>query len=128
MGELDTDTIGLFVTLAGLAAVFVAAKLQRAGRRAANALAVTLGSSSIELLTPKERRRLSRIGPRGGNAMVRDPWVFAVTLVAFGMIGWVLIAERSQKVPVRQETFHSLSADPDLRLISERSPYMRTER
>jgi len=34
MGELDTDTIGLFVTLAGLAAVFVAAKLQRrAGRR-----------------------------------------------------------------------------------------------
>jgi hypothetical protein len=60
--------------------------------------------------------------------MVRDPWVFAVTLVAFGMISWVLIAERSQKVPVRQETFHSLSADPDLRLISERSPYMRTER
>jgi hypothetical protein len=127
MGELDTDTIGLFVTLAGGGIRRGEAAAAR-WPAAANALAVTLGSSSIELLTPKERRRLSRIGPRGGNAMVRDPWVFAVTLVAFGMISWVLIAERSQKVPVRQETFHSLSADPDLRLISERSPYMRTER
>jgi len=60
--------------------------------------------------------------------MVRDPWIFAATAFAFGMIGWVLVAERPQKAPVRQETFHSLSADPDLRLISERSPYMRTER
>ena len=76
MGELDTDTIGLFVATrrpgGGIRRGDAAAARLPA---AANALAVTLGSSSIELLTPKERRRLSRIGPRGGNAMVRDPWV-----------------------------------------------------
>lgn len=60
--------------------------------------------------------------------MVRDPWTFAAALFAFGVIGWVVVAERPQKSPVRLETTPSLSADPDLRLISERSPYMRTER
>jgi hypothetical protein len=62
--------------------------------------------------------------------MVRDPWTFAfaAALFAFGVIGWVVVAERPQKSSVRLETTHSLSSDPDLRLISERSPYMRTER
>jgi hypothetical protein len=60
--------------------------------------------------------------------MVRDPWTFAAALFAFGVIGWVVVAERPQKSPVRLETTPSLSADPDLRLISERSPYIPTER
>ena len=60
--------------------------------------------------------------------MVRDPWTLAAALFAFGVIAWVLVAERPQKSAERLETSHSLSADPDLRLISERSPYMRTER
>ena len=60
--------------------------------------------------------------------MMRHPWTFAATLFAFGMIGWVLVAERPQTGPVRQESFHALSADRELRLISEHSPYMRTER
>jgi hypothetical protein len=60
--------------------------------------------------------------------MVRHPWAVAAALFAFGVIGWVLIAERPRDSSVRKETSHSLSADPDLRLISERSEYMRTER
>ena len=31
--------------------------------------------------------------------MMRHPWTFAATLFAFGMIGWVLVAERPQKDP-----------------------------
>jgi hypothetical protein len=59
--------------------------------------------------------------------MVRDPWTPAA-LFALGMIAWVLVAERPQDNLVRMETSHSLSADPDLRSVSERSEYMRTER
>jgi hypothetical protein len=68
------------------------------------------------------------IGLPKEDAMVRDPWTLAATLFAFGMIAWVLVAERPQRSSVRLETSHSLIADPDLRLISERSEYMRTER
>jgi hypothetical protein len=60
--------------------------------------------------------------------MVRHPWILGATLFAFGVIAWVVIAERPQKSSLRLETSHSLNADPDLRLISEGSPYMRTER
>jgi hypothetical protein len=60
--------------------------------------------------------------------MVRDPWILTATIFAFGIIAWVLLTERPQKSPLRLETSHSLSADPDLRLVSERSEYMRTER
>jgi hypothetical protein len=58
---------------------------------------------------------------------MRDPWTLAA-LFALGMIAWVLVAERPQDNLVRMETSHSLNADPDLRLVSERSEYMRTER
>ena len=60
--------------------------------------------------------------------MVRDPWTTAAGRVAFGMIAWVLVAERPQKSPVWMEASQSLSADPDLRSISERSEFMRTDR
>ena len=58
--------------------------------------------------------------------MVRDPWTFAAAF-AFGFIAWVVFANPQKSSP-RLEASQSLSADPDLRLISERSPYMRTER
>jgi len=54
--------------------------------------------------------------------MVRDPWTIAAVVFAFGVIAWVLVMERPQKSPARIETSNSLSADPDLRLVSERSP------
>jgi hypothetical protein len=59
--------------------------------------------------------------------MVRDPWIIAAALLAFGVIGWV-VAERPPKSQVRIEAARTLAADPDLRLVSERNPYMRTER
>ena len=60
--------------------------------------------------------------------MVRDPWIIAAALLAFGVIGWVVVAERPPKSQVRIEAARTLAADPDLRLVSERNPYMRTER
>ena len=60
--------------------------------------------------------------------MMRDPWILVAALFAFGVITWVVVAERPPKSPVRIEASRTLAADPDLRLVSERSPYMRTER
>jgi hypothetical protein len=60
--------------------------------------------------------------------MVRDPRTIAAVVFAFGMIAWVLVAERPQKSLVWMEASQSSSADPDLRSISERSEFMRTER
>jgi hypothetical protein len=62
------------------------------------------------------------------DGMVRDPWIVAAALFAFGVIGGVVVAERPPKSPVRIEAARTLAADPDLRLVSERNPYMRTER
>jgi hypothetical protein len=60
--------------------------------------------------------------------MVRDhPWIIAAAVFAFGVIAWVVVAERPPN-PVRIEASQTLAADPDLRLVSERSEYMRTER
>ena len=62
------------------------------------------------------------------DAMVRDHWTLAAALFAFGVIGWVVVTERPPKSQVRIEAARTLAADPDLRLVSERNPYMRTER
>jgi hypothetical protein len=59
--------------------------------------------------------------------MVRAPWTLAVALFAISVIAWVVAAERPPKSPVRIEAARTLAADPDLRLVSERSPYMRTD-
>jgi hypothetical protein len=59
---------------------------------------------------------------------MRYPWTLAAALFALGVIAWVVVAERPPENPVRIEASRSLAADPDLRSVSERSPYMRTER
>jgi hypothetical protein len=62
--------------------------------------------------------------------MVRDPKTFAAA-VAFGFIAWIVawvVFANSEKSSPGFEASQSLSADHDLRLISERNPYMRTER
>jgi hypothetical protein len=62
--------------------------------------------------------------------MVRDPRTFAAA-VALGFItwivGWVIFANSEKRSPSLEGSL-TLGADPDLRLISERNPYMRTER
>ena len=67
------------------------------------------------------------------TAKRRTPWCgihgpVAAALFAFGVIGWVIVAERPPKSQLRIEAARTLAADPDLRLVSERNPYMRTER
>lgn len=58
---------------------------------------------------------------------MRYPWI-AVVVFASGVIVWAVLAERPPETPLRIEASLTVAADPDLRLVSERSPYMRTER
>jgi hypothetical protein len=58
--------------------------------------------------------------------MMRHPWTCGDP-VRVWHDGFLSQSAR-KRAPVRQESFHALSADRDLRLISEHSPYMRTER
>lgn len=58
---------------------------------------------------------------------MRYPWIVAF-LFAVGVIAWVMLAERPPETPLRIEASMTVAADPDLRLVSERSPFMRTER
>jgi hypothetical protein len=60
--------------------------------------------------------------------MMRYPWILAAALFAAGVIVWAVVAERPPETPLRIEASLTLAADPDLRWISERTPYMRTER
>jgi hypothetical protein len=59
--------------------------------------------------------------------MMRYPWPLAAALFALGVIVWAVVAERPRE-NLRIEASPTLAADTDLRLVSERSPYMRTER
>lgn len=58
--------------------------------------------------------------------MMRTSWTLAAAL-ALGFIAWTVFAT-PQKSALRLESSDSSNDVPDLRLISERSPYMRTER
>jgi len=63
--------------------------------------------------------------------MVRDLFTIAGASMVFGVIVWIVLGPPKrpvQRSSLQLETSHSLNTDPDLRLISERSPYMRTER
>ncbi|MEY9228362.1 hypothetical protein ABIF68_007574 [Bradyrhizobium japonicum] len=60
--------------------------------------------------------------------MMRYPWTLTAALFAVGVIAWAVLAERPLENPLRIEASLTIAADPDLRLVSERSPYMRTER
>ncbi|MET4608636.1 hypothetical protein ABIB90_008144 [Bradyrhizobium sp. JR4.1] len=55
---------------------------------------------------------------------MRYPWTLAAALFAVGVIEWAVVAERPAETPLRIEA----SLNGGLRLVSERSPYMRTER
>ena len=58
--------------------------------------------------------------------MERNLWVLSAAFVFLGLIVWIL-APNPQKSSLRTEA-QLLSAGPELRLVSERSSYMRTER
>jgi hypothetical protein len=52
----------------------------------------------------------------------------AAAVFAFGVIAWLWWLSVPQRARFEFEGAGTLAADPDLRLVSERSPYMRTER
>src|SRR3954447_25191964 len=60
------------------------------------------------------------------DATVRDLLILAAASIVLGVIVWSVLGHpqgRSlQGSYLRMETSHSLNADPDLRLVSERSP------
>jgi hypothetical protein len=58
--------------------------------------------------------------------MERNLWVLSAAFVFLGSIVWISAANPLKR-SLRTEA-QTLSAGPELRLISERSSYMRTER
>ena len=58
---------------------------------------------------------------------MRHPWIVA-RLFAVGVVAWAMLAERPPETPLRIEASMAVAAAPDLRLVSERSLFMRTER
>jgi hypothetical protein len=49
-------------------------------------------------------------------------------ILALGLIGWTFWGNPDMSSVARMHTAQSLKTDPNLKLIAERSAYMRTER
>ena len=59
--------------------------------------------------------------------MKRDILAISGGMIALGAVMWIYWGNPAS--PPRTQIVHQeLAADPDLKLISERSPFMRTER
>jgi hypothetical protein len=57
--------------------------------------------------------------------MRRDLLAISGGILTFGVVAWVLWSN-PEDVP-REHAIQAMAADPDLKLVSERSPYMRDE-
>ena len=64
--------------------------------------------------------------PNGSRQMKRDLLVMSRGMLAVGAVVW-LFWGHPENVP-RMHTVQEINAAPELKLVSERSPYMRTER
>jgi hypothetical protein len=62
----------------------------------------------------------------GENAMKRDLLIIGSGMLAVGTVFWAVWGN-PENVP-RMHTVQEMKAAPELKLVSERSPYMRTER
>ena len=65
---------------------------------------------------------------RKEGAMRRDLLLICNAILALGLISWTFWGNPEMGSVPRMHTAQSLEADPNLKLISERSAYMRTER
>jgi hypothetical protein len=59
--------------------------------------------------------------------MTRDLMIISGGLVAISIISWVSLRDPAP-VPTMHTAQQTLDHDPNLNLVSEQSPYMRTER
>jgi hypothetical protein len=60
--------------------------------------------------------------------MGRDILIMSGATVALGFIGWAFWGNPPMSADPRLPTARSFNLDPDLTLVSEQSPYMRSER
>jgi hypothetical protein len=60
-------------------------------------------------------------------AMKQDLFIGVVGIVAVGLAVWGVWGN-PRPSPPKEHVAQHLNADPELKLVSERSPYMRTER
>jgi hypothetical protein len=61
--------------------------------------------------------------------MTRDLLVMSGAILALGLVMWTFWGNPEMSSAPNVRTVQSFdTGDPDLRLVSERSPYMRTER
>ena len=77
---------------------------------------------------------MPNVGPIHGlrrrkeGAMRRDLLLIFSAILALGLISWTFWGNPEVGSAPRMHAAQSLKADPNLKLISERSAYMRTER
>lgn len=67
-------------------------------------------------------------GAKTESAMGRDLLVISGGIVALGLVGWTFWGNPEIGTVPRMHTVQSLQSDPNLKLVSEHSPYMRNER
>ena len=60
--------------------------------------------------------------------MKQDLLVVSGGIVAFGLVMWSLSGNPSRPAPSKVQVVQKLDVDRDLKAVSERSPYMRSER
>ncbi len=59
--------------------------------------------------------------------MKRDLWLIGSGVLAVGVTVWIFWGN-PENVPRMHAVAQAMNADPALKLVSERSPYMRNER
>ena len=88
-----------------------------------------LRRTAVELLVLSQAEVASFVHPlkpTGEDAMKYDLLVISGGMLAVGIVIWGFLGNPSH-VP-RMHAAQEMKADPNLKLISEQSPYMRTER
>ena len=61
-------------------------------------------------------------------AMKKDFIIIWTGMLAVGLVAWSYSDDRHHAKPERTEAARVIADDPALKLYSEKSPYMRTER
>ena len=60
--------------------------------------------------------------------MKRDLWVLSGGTLAVGCVVWAVWGHPESLPRMHTTALQEIKADPELKLVSERSPYMRSER
>ena len=89
---------------------------------------VSFRGTTVSNLTMPNVGPIYGLRRRKEGAMRRDLLLICSAILALGLISWTFWGNPEMGSVPRLRTAQSLKADPNLKLISERSAYMRTER